>query len=413
MVKWNKDKEKCPFPPREGQATAVIGSKLYVFGGVVFLKNENGGGEDLESNDLLVYDVLTRKWFKEPCYGTWPSPRSGATMTSVGKSLYLFGGLSQFSGWMNDFYRYDTECKTWKCIDASGAPSPRDKVMCASVGEKIYIHGGFGPAQYLNVDPDDVLPIDDDDGEYEDMDELHEVRNCQEAANFTWSDELHVFCTSMGKWSHIKPKGPKIPSARAAHSLTAVSSKAGNWLYVFGGRDIDSRQNDLWRFNIKDCVWDQCQGLGCQPQPRSFHAAVAVKGRLVVHGGRAVNNQHFDDFNIFDIDTKEWLQPEMVVGGPAMEESIETPCAMGLHTLCAVDNYLILFGGSSELDPATGTCTKYNNDIFRININDILEGGAIAENDSSENDAKQTNVSHMPGILNLKAKVKSSDQNSE
>ncbi len=39
---------------------------------------------------------------------------------------------------------------------------------------------------------------------------------------------------------------------------------------------------------------------GRQPDPRSFHTATTVGNRVVVLGGRGIQNQHFDEVNIFD-----------------------------------------------------------------------------------------------------------------
>jgi N-acetylneuraminic acid mutarotase len=47
-------------------------------------------------------------WNKAPVGGMLPSPRSSATMTAVGNKLYVFGGLSRDSGWLNDLYVLDT-----------------------------------------------------------------------------------------------------------------------------------------------------------------------------------------------------------------------------------------------------------------------------------------------------------------
>ena len=43
--------------------------------------------------------------------------------------------------------------------------------------------------------------------------------------------------------------------------------------------------------------------LACKgrlPVPRSFHTATAVGKRVVVMGGRAQDNKHLADFNVYD-----------------------------------------------------------------------------------------------------------------
>lgn len=46
--------------------------------------------------------------------------------------------------------------------------------------------------------------------------------------------------------------------------------------------------------------WISTPTTGRQPEPRSFHTCTAVGNRVVVFGGRSVENAHFDDLNIFD-----------------------------------------------------------------------------------------------------------------
>ena len=401
-VTWTKADVTCPFLPREGQATAVIGSCLYMFGGVI-LSQANDEEPVTESDELIVYDVKFKKWSKESSLGKCPSQRSGATMASIKQSLYLFGGLSQLSGWLNDLHVYDTVTKEWNEIDVCNVPSPRDKVMSAAIGDKIYIFGGFGPVPDDEIVDDDdvVLDDDDDDDEYEDMDELQEVRNCQDAANFTWSDHLYVFDSIAKTWSLINVENNKLPTPRAAHSLTYIREKSGSdCLYVFGGRDAQSRRNDLWRFNIAESEWKECKSIGCPPPPCSFHAAAAVCHRLVIYGGRGMKDQHFNELHIFDTETSQWLQPKTTKNDDNLQNKSADPPAIGLHSLCVTDLNVVLYGGSSELDPATGTCTKVFNDVYTVPVSDILSGGAVQLKEGNEtNESIQLSV---PGILNLK-----------
>jgi len=395
VIKWKKDQNQSPFVAREGQTVAVCKSDMYIFGGVVFMKDMHDEiGRDTETNDLLVYNVVTSKWYKEEPESGWPSQRSGACMASVDDCLFLFGGLNQHSGWMNDMFVFNTSTKKWRELKAPNCPSPRDKSLAISVGSQIYLFGGFGP-----VNEDEILPAgnplpDDSEGdssEYEDVaDDEVQVMRGQNGANFTWSNQLFVFDTVKETWSLIKPCGTDLPSPRAAHCLEYIKDKAGNgWLVVFGGRDCESRQNDMWKYSLEENKWTCCQCYGCPPQPRSFHASAAVGSRLIIHGGRGVNNQHFDDFNIFDIDTNQWLQP-------AICDELPSPPSMGLHSMCFINDFIILFGGSSDLDPATGTCTTFYNELYRIRAEDVETGGALQCIEKEESGS-------MPDALNLKA----------
>ena len=46
--------------------------------------------------------------------------------------------------------------------------------------------------------------------------------------------------------------------------------------------------------------WISKPTSGRQPEPRSFHTCTAVANRVVVFGGRSLENAHFDDLHIFD-----------------------------------------------------------------------------------------------------------------
>lgn len=108
-----------------------------------------------------------------------------------------------------------------------------------------------------------------------------------------------------------------VPTPRAAHTMCSV----GKHLLIFGGRDAEGRRNDLHVFDtgkfavnisglhlcitvLEKRLWQKdLKTFGRPPDPRSFHAAATSGKRLVVHGGRDVNDGHFDDLHIFDLGT--------------------------------------------------------------------------------------------------------------
>ena len=57
---------------------------------------------------FMFYFAEDCSWRKADVKGDVPAPRSGATLSAVGKSLFLFGGLSRNSGWFSDIYIFDT-----------------------------------------------------------------------------------------------------------------------------------------------------------------------------------------------------------------------------------------------------------------------------------------------------------------
>ncbi|RCI16759.1 hypothetical protein L249_2944 [Ophiocordyceps polyrhachis-furcata BCC 54312] len=70
--------------PREGHAAALVDDVMYVFGG----RTEEGS----DLGDLAAFKISSRRWYTFQNMGPSPSPRSGHSMTTVGKSIVVLGG---------------------------------------------------------------------------------------------------------------------------------------------------------------------------------------------------------------------------------------------------------------------------------------------------------------------------------
>jgi N-acetylneuraminic acid mutarotase len=57
---------------------------------------------------LLLSLVEKLAWDKVIGTGNIPVPRVSATIAAVDNKVYLFGGLSNSVGWLNDFYVFNT-----------------------------------------------------------------------------------------------------------------------------------------------------------------------------------------------------------------------------------------------------------------------------------------------------------------
>ncbi|WPH01615.1 Hypothetical protein R9X50_00446300 [Acrodontium crateriforme] len=70
--------------PREGHSAALVGDVMYIFGG----RTEEG----TDLGDLAAFRISSRRWYTFQNMGLSPSPRSGHSMTTVGKSIIVVGG---------------------------------------------------------------------------------------------------------------------------------------------------------------------------------------------------------------------------------------------------------------------------------------------------------------------------------
>jgi len=115
---------------------ALVGTKVYIFGG-------GHSYPPIKSNTTWTFDTVAHKWEKVECIGNPPTARSDHSVAVVGKKLYYFGGSDQTVTPLNDLHVFDTENLTWSEVVAKGtAPSPRSGHSSVAMGNKVYVYGG-------------------------------------------------------------------------------------------------------------------------------------------------------------------------------------------------------------------------------------------------------------------------------
>jgi len=131
---------------RTNHAAAVVGNKMYIFGGNN--TNESTGRYQV-LGDFYCLDTDTLTWtnLTTSANGTRPSPRSGQTLTAVGTKLYLFGGgvWNETDGWVEkytDIHIFDTRTKTWSKPSCSGAIDTSTFSISFAVGRFLFVFGG-------------------------------------------------------------------------------------------------------------------------------------------------------------------------------------------------------------------------------------------------------------------------------
>ncbi|XP_059624191.1 tRNA wybutosine-synthesizing protein 2/3/4 [Cornus florida] len=92
------------FPPRHRHAAAVVGSKIYVFGGIL---------NDVISSSLCVLDINNLQWTEICIQGKWPCPRHSHSLVAFGSRLFMFGGYDGEKA-LGDLYSFDVQTCLWK-----------------------------------------------------------------------------------------------------------------------------------------------------------------------------------------------------------------------------------------------------------------------------------------------------------
>ncbi|XP_044495394.1 tRNA wybutosine-synthesizing protein 2/3/4 isoform X2 [Mangifera indica] len=100
----------CVFPPRHRHAAAVVGSKIYVFGGL---------NNDTIFSSLHVLDSDDLQWKELLVTGDWPCARHSHSMVACGSKLYMFGGFNGEKP-LGDLYSFDVHTFLWKREEVAG-----------------------------------------------------------------------------------------------------------------------------------------------------------------------------------------------------------------------------------------------------------------------------------------------------
>ena len=112
--KWQElEVNGVPPCPRRGHSAVVMGSCMYIFGGLY--------GFSKYLNDLCVYDGETNSWSKARIVGALkPPPRAWHSCTVIGngnsahwKQMLVFGGTAGRCVFFNDVWIFDAHSMSW------------------------------------------------------------------------------------------------------------------------------------------------------------------------------------------------------------------------------------------------------------------------------------------------------------
>ncbi|XP_078358271.1 kelch domain-containing protein 2-like isoform X2 [Oculina patagonica] len=289
------------------------------------------------SNEVWLYCIETSSWKHIETSGASPPPMSGSTACVIGgKYMYLFAGHHD-GGPSSSVFVLDLRSFVWENVSErikGNPPSDRDKLCCWTHNDLIFYFGGYGIAP----DPEKV---DESCGYFTFNTSAEE----QFTDNRGWNSHVFVLDTSYLTWSQPKTKG-NAPTPRAAQA----AAKLGNTAYIFGGRYMERRRNDLHALNLDTLEWsNSILTTGSIPEGRTWHSLSAASDKhLFLYGGFNNEEQALGDAYILDTLTMIWFQLRV----PSIQGS---PMTRMWHTACSTSSpgEVLLFGGcaTSVLGP--------------------------------------------------------------
>ncbi|XP_042377401.1 tRNA wybutosine-synthesizing protein 2/3/4-like isoform X2 [Zingiber officinale] len=118
------------FNLRHRHTAAVIGSKIYIFGGLC---------NDVIYSSMNILDTQTLTWSEISKLGVWPCARHSHSMVAINSQLFMFGGYDGQKA-LGDLYSFDIKTLQWKTEKTTGrAPYPR------------FSHSMFAYKNYLGI----------------------------------------------------------------------------------------------------------------------------------------------------------------------------------------------------------------------------------------------------------------------
>lgn len=215
-----------------------------------------------------------------------PSHRYEFGAASIGKTLYVAGGIFQPSVWLptKRFEAFDAQKNIW--TTKASLPYVVHHPGVASDGRSIYVVGGCGIR---------IIPLD------------HATR----------------YDPKTNKWTPLPP----MPTRRGALGLAHINNK----LYAIGGADYAKKYNTLECYDIVSRTWHT---LAPMPTPREHLAVAVCQGKLHVLGG--YNTDRFGALT-----THEIYDPKL----NTWETSTPLPLRLCGFAAATIGNSIFTFGG--------------------------------------------------------------------
>jgi len=270
--------------------------------------------------------------------GTAVLQHTVADTSSLGRYLWVFGGLSAGLAARNDLWVLDVEGKAWTQRSASG-PIPtarRAATMTLSQQSTAYLFGGETASRVR-------------------LNDMFSLALGSVGGNPTWTSITY------------NPSSTSTPSPRSEHSMAGEVAllpvtNSPNGMILFGGVDQSGQAlADLYGFAFSTLRWHLLSPTGTAPQKRKGHAAcVLLSSVMVLFGGSDPDIPvSYGDVHLLDLRRNLWTQPTAT--------GVSRPVGRDGHSMVAIDETVYVFGGVN----AAG---EKLDDLWAFNIYSALSG---------------------------------------
>ena len=359
-------------PPQDRyrHSSVVLDDRLVIFGGL--------NAQRERFNDVHIYELNQRCWFKLEFSTDVPSPRSLHQAVCVADVMYILGGVGE-SEKLGDVWRLssrqtlaappDNEAG-WTLLSPAGLVPRTGHVACMS-SQHIYVFGGQGEDGSL-VSGMQVFDLSQRVWTSIESDVARKAPCHRSGAKaVAWDDafvvfggsstekrgsgflnDMHVFWISRGEWQCLDGEG-FAPPGRTDHALAFVNGD----VVVYGGTNRKSIFGDTFRFASDASGWTEiCDGVS--PAGRFGHSAISWENRMVVFGGWD-GSKLLNEIWQFELPANRWKQVR--VAGKACSPRYR-------HSACGREGTMYVFGGVDSDQNRLNDLWAYN-----LNLNQWTE----------------------------------------
>jgi len=329
---------------RAGHIAVSYNNGVLVWAGYTEVPPHMVENEYWPPNEVWHYSYLTDSWRKLTTSGDVPNRCSGAGGCVLDDHLYVVAGFHLvFSNRRRDspnrsddedsddenqprieisnrIWSLNLHTLVWKKLSPKGIPPLYcDKTTIWSHSDKVYLFGGFGPPPAQSIHST-VLNKFQYVVDVEGLEGYMYVRG--------WSNQLVYYDRSSDKWVWPDCTGTT-PTPRAAHSSAVIRDK----VYVFGGRYVSQRLNDLHCLDLNTMTWNSLlMPSNSLPQGRSWQSLTPLEtghteGGLLLYGGFNNDHQALSDCWRLDLSSEMlcWEQQKHFELGPRLWHTAASP----------------------------------------------------------------------------------------
>ena len=311
-------------------------------------------------------DLVTLQWKRLHTHidAPTPEPRCAPSLTCVNESVLLFGGRSRSEQFLCDMWRLEVTEET--CRWTQFADYTTDRIPAGRWAHSaVEMHGRllvFGGSNRR--------------GSLSDLWWFDPIRRAW--VELTPENNMRIDTsetdTSETDTDASETDTPIVgPCARGGHSMARIHKNA---VVMFGGNDMLNTFRDVWLLQFEESSfcdhvsrphWTRLnKASDTAPPARVGHTMIAIDNRVVIFGGRNFLQASFDErVYIFDVTNERWHVRS------ARDDEAATDASVGLHmtrtghSAIEYNGSILVFGGLHNVDRNQNI---FLNDLLRLSL---------------------------------------------